>query len=214
MAEFFKNIDLEDAMQIEAAARFIFDLRQASTSILSKYDVADIGSLHQAILKGDIPEHPGYEDYLSHKVLSQMIEVAREELRRFQRRDLAETPITNEAGIHLALKAKVDEAFPSDCIENTNILKDALVVKFASGVILECRIFSSQEYSFRWVWGDGEIGIDTGPNKLAGAGGGSHFHRMDGEVVSDKVTRIGDAPVENLFRLIRGIAEDPFLREA
>lgn len=214
MAEFFRNVDLEDAMQIEAAARFIFDLRKASSSILEKHGAADISSLYQMVIDGSIQEHPGYDDYLSFKILSLMTDVVREEVRRFQRKDLPEAPISKEAGIHLSLKSKVDQEFLNNGVESSEILKDSLVIKFLSGVILECRIFSPQEYSFRWVWGDGEFGIDTCPNQAGGSGGGSHFHREDGVVVEDGITQVGDEPTENLFRLIRAIAQDPFLGTA
>ncbi len=42
--------------------------------ILSKYGVKDPEEIERKIEKGDIPEHPSYEDYLSALALKQNIE--------------------------------------------------------------------------------------------------------------------------------------------
>lgn len=51
--------------------------------ILSKYNVKDPDEIEKKIEKGEIPEHPSYEDYLSALALKQNIQELKKEIEEF-----------------------------------------------------------------------------------------------------------------------------------
>lgn len=83
MPAFYDNLDPEDAAQMEQLARLIFDFRASRDSLLKQYGVVDASALLQKILSGEIAEHPAYEHYLSLKILDDLREALRDELRDF-----------------------------------------------------------------------------------------------------------------------------------
>ena len=54
--------------------------------ILSKYNVKDPDEIEKKIEKGEIPEHPCYEDYLSALALKQNIQELKKEIEEFLNR--------------------------------------------------------------------------------------------------------------------------------
>jgi hypothetical protein len=83
MADFYENIPVEQADQIEAISRLRFELRENHAALLKKYSARDIQQLKQGIEQGTIAEHPAYEDYLAAAITAQTQETLREELKAY-----------------------------------------------------------------------------------------------------------------------------------
>ena len=83
MADFYEEIPVEQADQIEAISRLRYELRENHAALLKKYSVEDIQQLKQGIEQGTIPEHPAYEDYLGAALTAQTQEILREELKAY-----------------------------------------------------------------------------------------------------------------------------------
>lgn len=83
MADFFDNMDFEDAELMEQLSRLMFELRVGRDTLLKQYDVADAAALLEKIRSGAVPEHPAYDHYLSLAVLDETREAVRAELKDF-----------------------------------------------------------------------------------------------------------------------------------
>lgn len=83
MADFFSDIDYEDAEQMEQLSRLMFEFRSSRDTLLKQYEVTDAAGLLDKIRRGELPEHPGYEHYLSLNILEEMRETVRNELKNF-----------------------------------------------------------------------------------------------------------------------------------
>lgn len=77
MANFFNNIELTDAQELEQLSRLTFELRENRNDILKSYGVADEIELLEQIYTTKIPEHPSYEHYLSARILGDTRETVR-----------------------------------------------------------------------------------------------------------------------------------------
>ncbi|NMG75042.1 hypothetical protein [Aromatoleum diolicum] len=77
MANFFDNIELTDAQQLEQLSRLIFELRENRNDILKSYGVTDEIELLEQIYSTKVPEHPSYEHYLSARILCDTRETVR-----------------------------------------------------------------------------------------------------------------------------------------
>ena len=80
MENFFKGIRLEDAQQIEQAARLVYELRENRAALLKPYGVTDEAELLVRIQDGSVPEHPAYDHYLSARILAETRETVRTEM--------------------------------------------------------------------------------------------------------------------------------------
>jgi len=69
-------VDIEDSDSMAAsidefgvtaliAVNEIIEQRRKLKAILEKYGVTRVGEIEEKIRKGEVPEHPAYEDYLS-----------------------------------------------------------------------------------------------------------------------------------------------------
>ena len=83
MADFFDNMDFEDAELMQQLSRLMFELRVGRDTLLKQYDVADAAALLEKIRSGAVPEHPAYDHYLSLAVLDETREAVRAELKDF-----------------------------------------------------------------------------------------------------------------------------------
>ncbi len=83
MADFFDGMDFEDAGQMEQLSRLIFEFRMSRDNLLKQYALPDAAALLEKIRSGELPEHPTYEHYLSLKILDDMREAMRGELKDF-----------------------------------------------------------------------------------------------------------------------------------
>ncbi|HZX31509.1 MAG TPA: hypothetical protein VFF03_09170 [Rhodocyclaceae bacterium] len=212
MEDFFRNVPVDEVIDIEAAARVIYDLRENRAAILNGHGVHDETELLERIADGSLPEHPAYDSYLSAGIVAE----TREFLRRQLERHLAQVNGTRAQAIPmeewdfspLAIKRRLEEVF-SDRIEGEVLAaRDAVLFKLDNGVIVELKVLSPTEYAFGWLWGEATLRIDTAPGADRAA---SHFHDLEGDVRPDPVTVPGRDPWENIDRLVKALLADPLL---
>ena len=115
---------------------------------------------------------------------------------------------------HLYLKAQLEASYRDHLEDEPQLLQDALIARFDSGLILEIRIASANEYAYRWLWGEAELGIDTAPLHRGINTFPNHLHDADGQVRNDPVTQPGHAPWDNLRTLIDALLSDPLLESS
>lgn len=113
--------------------------------------------------------------------------------------------------LHLELGKAIEHAFSNDLDGAIEHRQDALSVRLRNSVTLEVRYAALDAYSFRWVCGELESGIDTAPLHPGLATFPNHFHDAANRVVADPITRPDAAPEDNLTRLIRALLDDPML---
>ncbi|NML27909.1 hypothetical protein [Zoogloea dura] len=70
----------DEALEIEKLARLLYEVRSARDEVLARLGAADDAQALACIVAGDIPEHPGYEDYLSARILAGLTGQIRAEL--------------------------------------------------------------------------------------------------------------------------------------
>jgi hypothetical protein len=80
MNGFFDKLPVEDAERIEALSRLMFELRENRAKLLSAQGVNDDEALLARLRKGEIDEHPGYEHWLSARILDELREAVRTEM--------------------------------------------------------------------------------------------------------------------------------------
>jgi hypothetical protein len=80
MNNFFANVPLEGARELEQLSRLAFDLREDAARLLAPYGVDDAGALLERIRTGQVPEQPAYEHYLSARILAETRESVRGQL--------------------------------------------------------------------------------------------------------------------------------------
>ncbi|WP_346287716.1 hypothetical protein [Zoogloea sp.] len=70
----------DEAIEIEKLARLLYEVRSARDEVLARLGAANDVQALACIIGGDIPEHPGYEDYLSARILAGLTGQIRAEL--------------------------------------------------------------------------------------------------------------------------------------
>lgn len=80
MSQFFDELDLDTAEQVEGLARLAYELRENRRRLLGGYGCAEPGELLAAIEAGQMAEHPAYEAYLAARILDATRTAARETL--------------------------------------------------------------------------------------------------------------------------------------
>lgn len=113
--------------------------------------------------------------------------------------------------IHLALAERIAARFGGDLAADPRLSQDALTVQFTSGLALELRFASAEEYAINWVWGDAELRIDTAPLHSGLATFPNHLHDHEGACRADPLTRPGRDPWENVERVLEAVCADPLL---
>ena len=113
--------------------------------------------------------------------------------------------------IHLELAAMIDAEFAAELDGPLEQRQDALVLSLRNGVRLTILYAAHDAYSLRWQFEDGEAGIDTAPLHRGLGTFPHHYHAPDGQVLDDPLTSPGQAPVDNLRRLLRALAASPRL---
>ncbi len=83
MNPFYENMSPDDIVNIEQYTRLIHDLRSSRDGILKQYEAADAAGLFDKIRSGAVAEHPAYDHYLSLKILDEMRETVRNELKDY-----------------------------------------------------------------------------------------------------------------------------------
>lgn len=113
--------------------------------------------------------------------------------------------------LHLDLAAAIEEQFGEHLEAPVDVKLDALIARLDNGTVLEARIAAPDAYAIAWAWGEAELRIDTAPVHTDLATFPNHLHAADGKLRADPLTHCGDAPIDNLRRVIHAILQDPLL---
>lgn len=81
MPSFFETVDPEIAAELEQLSRLMYELRENHNAVLASYRADDATALLARIEAGEVDEHPGYEHYLSARILDTTRETVRAMLR-------------------------------------------------------------------------------------------------------------------------------------
>lgn len=82
MDDFYRDIPLPQAVEMERLSRLIHELRSHRAQLLSAWQVDGEAPLAGGIERGEVDEHPAYEAWLSLRILEDTREVARTVLAR------------------------------------------------------------------------------------------------------------------------------------
>lgn len=77
MTSFFDTVDPEIAAELEQLSRLMYELRDNHNTVLASYRADDATALLARIQAGKVDEHPGYEHYLSARILDATRETVR-----------------------------------------------------------------------------------------------------------------------------------------
>jgi len=72
MDPIYSTMPPEDALEIEQIARLMYEVRTARDNLLAGLGAADPEQALARISKGELPEHPAYEHYLSARILADL----------------------------------------------------------------------------------------------------------------------------------------------
>lgn len=70
MHTFYDHLAPDDAIEIEHAARLMYEIRAGRDSLLAQLGASDAAQALARIADGQLPEHPSYEHYLSVRILT------------------------------------------------------------------------------------------------------------------------------------------------
>ncbi|WP_420474988.1 hypothetical protein [Noviherbaspirillum sp. ST9] len=190
-------------------AKALYRLRESRKALLNRYGVSDEAQLLDRIRAGEVSEHPAYEHYLSALIMEQGRQQLREEmLVRFGSKAAEEVPAIS---VHMMLQERLEEAYANRLTEPVALAQDALLLSFDTGLMMEARYFSKEEFSLQWSWGEAELRLDTAPVHGECKGFPRHLHRDDGTVVEDPVGVAAEDPWEGISRLLDVLLVDPLL---
>lgn len=184
-------------------ARTIYALRESRKHILKTYAVDGEAALLEQIRNGELDEHPAYEHYLSALIVEQTRQVVRAQA--------SGQSDALEPNVHLMLMERAAEHYGARLSEPVRMAQDALLFAFDSGLMVEARYLSKDEYSIGWCWGEAELRIDTAPLHLDCASFPHHLHDQHGAVRADPVSCAGSDCWHNFSRLIDRLLVDPLL---
>jgi hypothetical protein len=215
MDDFFRNVPVDEAADIEMMARLVYELRENRAAILNSLGVSDEAELLAGIASGSLAKHPTYESYLSARIVGETREALRRQLASYQ--SSSKVSYADEAKRETLvlspgdIKAWLEANFPADIDGEIVAARDAVLFKLANGVVVEMRVLSSHAYAFAWLWGEATCRVDTAPSPDRADSETSHFHDADGQCHPDPVTVAGDPPLENIHRLIKALLANPLL---
>lgn len=189
-------------------ARTAYLLRESRKEILRRYAVESEAALLDKIRHGMVAEHPGYEHYLSALILEQMRVQVQAEMIALEKDDLGTLPAISQ---HVILKQKLERHYAKRMTEAPRLAQDALILAFDTGMLMELRYYSDDEYSVNWSWGERDLRLDTAPVHMDQAGFPRHVHGAGGGLRPDTVTQAGAGCWENFSRLLTLLLKDPLL---
>lgn len=195
-----------DAMQT-VYARALYSLRESRKAMLKPYAVEDEASLLAKIRCGEIAAHPAYEHYLGALIIDQ----ARTEIRAQLAQQMCGAAASAGSGVHAMLQEQISGHYAHRLSEPVRLAQDALLVFFDSGMMVEVRYFSADEYAISWCWGEAQLRIDTAPVHPDCATFPQHLHDNRGQLRADLLTRPGAPSWSNFSRLIDALLLDPLL---
>lgn len=193
-------------------ARTIFTLRESRKEVLKRYGVDDETAILEKIKCGELDEHPAYEHYLS----ALIVEQTRMHVRAQAVVQLGgqESDDATPASVHLMLKEQIEERYAGRLSEPVRMAQDALLLAFDTGLMVEARYFSKDEYSIGWSWGEAVLRIDTAPVHGDSATFPHHRHDDEGGLYPDVVTSPGGDCWLNFSRLLDALLVNPMLDTA
>lgn len=80
MDPIYGSLGPDDALEIEKLARLLYEVRSARDEVFARLGATDDAQALASIIGGNIPEHPGYEDYVSARILAGLTSQIRAEL--------------------------------------------------------------------------------------------------------------------------------------
>ncbi len=200
-------LDTENMQNLYAQTSY--RLRESRKEILKSYQVGGEADLLEKIRNGELPEHPAYEHYLSALILEQSrMQIRAELLAHLGSGDSSEAPAISQ---HLILKDHIESAYAERLTEPVRLAQDALLLSFDTGLMMEVRYFSPEEYSINWSWGDAELRIDTAPVHAENRPLSHHRHSAEALVLADNITQPGRDSWLNFSGLLNALLQDPLL---
>ena len=202
--------DAEDTENLQNLyAKTTYLLRESRKEILKSYQVECEAALLEKIRSGELPEHPAYEHYLSALILEQTrMQIRAEMVVRLSIGNSDEVPAIS---LHLILKDHIESAYADRLAEPVRLAQDALLLSFDTGLMMEVRYFSAEEYSINWSWGEAELRIDTAPIHPENTRYSHHLHNADALVLADNITQPGRDSWLNFSGLLNTLLQDPLL---
>lgn len=82
MPNFFAELPIEMATEMQQLGRLVYELRENRAHLLSLYSVASETELLDGIRERRIAEHPAYEHYLGARILAESHAAVRAQLRQ------------------------------------------------------------------------------------------------------------------------------------
>lgn len=201
--------DPENMQKLYAKTNYM--LRESRKAVLAQYDATDEASLLEQIKSGQVSEHPAYGHYLSALIMEQTrLHVRGDLLAQLGGADGADAPVS----VHLMLKEQLEAHYAHRLSEPVRLAQDALILSFDSGLLMEVRYYSADEYLFSWSWGEAELGIDTAPTHPECPTFPHHLHGDEGVILADSVTLPGSDCWTNFSRLLDMLLINPLLKPA
>ncbi len=111
--------------------------------------------------------------------------------------------------LHAALADEIVRRFGERLDGAPRLGQDALTLQFQSGLVLQARFASADEYSIKWRFGDAERRIDTAPLHPELSTFPHHLHDSQGKIRPDPLTIPGRSPWDNLRAVLDVILENP-----
>lgn len=196
-------------------AKTLYALRESRKALLAPYAVDAEAVLLARIAAGTVAPHPAYEHYLGALII--------EQTRNHLRAQVAEQlggAVAASGGAggadsqHPLLKERIEREYADRLGAPVQQAQDALVVSFDTGLMVELRYFSADEYSIGWAWGDAELRIDTAPAHPSCASAPHHLHDDAAQLHADPLSVPGTPCWTNLKHLIDVLLVDPLLEHA
>ena len=200
-------LDTENLQNLYAQTSY--RLRESRKEILKSYQVGCEADLLQKIQNRELPEHPAYEHYLSALILEQSrMQIRAELLARLSSGDSDEAPAISQ---HLMLKDHIESVYANRLTEPVRLAQDALLLSFDTGLMMEVRYVSTEEYSINWSWGEAELRIDTAPMHAENTSSPNHLHNVESLIMADGITQPGRDSWLNFSALLNTLLQDPLL---
>ena len=190
-------------------ATTLYTLRESRKHMLRQYAVDSEACLLEKIRSGELDEHPAYEHYLGALIIDQARTHVRAQAIRQLHGEAGDT--LAETSVHLMLSDKIEEHYAHRLSEPIRVSQDALLLFFDSGLMVEVRYFSCDEYSIGWCWGDALCRIDTAPVHTGCATFPHHLHDDADLAADDPITEPGTPCWINFSALIDLLLLDPLL---
>lgn len=83
MPNFYENLSAEDVETLDRFARLLIDLHENRRQLLARHGVEEEADLLERIRRGEVGEHPAYEDYLGARLIAGTREAIRAELKGY-----------------------------------------------------------------------------------------------------------------------------------